>query len=340
MRRVTTESARSSEGGNDYRRCRGLSAMSFVSIKTPDWRVIAVVIGLIGSCATGLTASESANVSGSNVQTFAVSGTVRELKPDGKTAVIRHEAIPDYMDAMTMPFHARATNDLAGLQPGDTVTFRLSVTDSESWIDQVRETGRTNVPIVASAPETASEPPASPVNVVEGLSAYSFTNEFGRAINFSQFKGQAIALTFFFTRCPIPEFCPQLTKNFAAATRKLTSLPNAPTNWHFFSISFDTQADTPAVLRNYANAYGYDSNRWSFLTASPETINTVTGNFGFKFEPQGGLFTHSFLTVVLDANGFWQAGWPIGGDTSDNLVQEIIKGAMEKKLESLAAKQP
>lgn len=118
---------------------------------------------------------------------------------------------------------------------------------------------------------------------------------------------------------------------FASATRKLQSLPNAPTNWHFFSISFDTQADTPTVLRNYANAYGYDSNRWTFLTASPETINTVTRNLGFKFQPQDGLFTHNFLTVVLDANGFWQAGWPIGGDTSDNLVQEITKAAWPDK---------
>jgi protein SCO1/2 len=166
---------------------------------------------------------------------------------------------------------------------------------------------------------------------VEGLSAYAFTNEFGQPLNFRQFQGQAIALTFFFTRCPIPEFCPRLTRNFAAATRKLKSLPNAPTNWHFFSISFDTQADSPAVLRNYANAYGYDSNRWTFLTASPETINTITRNFGFNFQPQDGLFTHSFLTVVLDANGFWQAAWPIGGDTSDNLVQEIAKAASPDK---------
>ena len=280
----------------------------------------------------GCTKKESAAGSRTSLQTFVVEGTIRELKPDGKTAVIKHEAISNYMDAMTMPFRAKATIELGGLLPGDIVTFRLSVSETESWIDQVKKTGRTNVPIVPVVPETAPAPaPAEPLNIVEGLSAYTFTNEFGQPLRFSQFKGQAIGLTFFFTRCPIPEYCPRLTKNFASATRKLESMPTAPTNWHFFSISFDTQADSPAVLRAYANAYGYDSNRWTFLAASPETISTVTGNFGFSFKPDDGIFAHNFLTVVLDANGFWHAAWPIGGDTSDNLVQEIIKAAMPEK---------
>jgi protein SCO1/2 len=296
-------------------------------MKTKQWLFKASAICLVALGDAQSVAVEFANEPGTNVRTFAVSGTIKELRPDGKTAVIQHEAISNYMEAMTMPFHARTTNDLASVRSGDLVTFRLSVTDSESWIDEVRKTGRTNAPIVVSVPGTVAEQPAETINVVEGLSTHTFTNEFGQAINFRQFKGQAIGLTFFFTRCPIPEFCPRLAKNFAAATRKLESLPNGPTNWHFFSISFDTQADSPAVLRNYASAYGYDSNRWTFLTASQATINTVTRNFGFKFEPQDGLFTHNFLTVVLDARGFWQAGWPIGGDTSDNLVQEIIKAA-------------
>ncbi len=299
----------------------------FDSLKAQSITGIAVWFCIAALCAARATANESLT----NLRTFDASGAIQEVRPDGKTVVIQHDVITNYMDAMTMPFHVRATNDLVGLSPGDLVTFRLSVTESESWIDQVRKTGQTNAPIVAETVAKAEPPPAKLVNVVEGLSAFTFTNEFGQPVNFRQFKGQAIGLTFFFTRCPIPEFCPRLTKNFTAATQKLKSLPNAPTNWHFFSISFDTRADTPEVLQNYAKAYGYDSNRLTFLTASPETITTITRNFGFTFQPDGGLFTHNFLNVVLDANGFWQAAWPIGGDTSDNLVQEIIKAASPNK---------
>ncbi len=266
-----------------------------------------------------------------NVQTFVVHGTIAEVKPGGLTAVIRHEAISNYMDAMTMPFRAKTTNELSGLLPGDSVTFRLSVTDNESWIDRVRRTGRAAEPVATNLPVVAlsNDPPR--IDIVDGLAAFAFTNEFGQPLNFRDFKGQAIGLTFMFTRCPLPEYCPRLTKNFASATKKLQSLPDAPTNWHFFSISFDTQVDTPPVLRGYAKTYGYDSNRWSFVTSSQATIDEVARRFNFNFKKEGGTFTHHFFTVVLDANGDWHAGWPVGGDTSDNLVQEIVKAARPTK---------
>ena len=264
-----------------------------------------------------------------NVQEFAVRGVIREVKTDDITVVIHHEAIAGYMEPMTMPFRAKDKNVLAGLQAGDTVSFRLSVADDESWIDQITRLGHAtdgSSASISSISPTNSRIPTS-IDIVDGLATFAFTNEFGRAVKFGDFKGQAIGLTFFFTRCPLPEFCPRLTKNFAAATRKLQALPNAPTNWHFFSISFDTQVDSPAVLRSYAKSYGYDSNRWSFVTSSQTVIDEVARRFNFSFKNESGTFTHHFFTIVLDANGYWHAGWPVGGDTSDNLVEEIVKAA-------------
>ncbi len=292
----------------------------------PGWLASALFL-LVSACSE----QQRRPVSSSPMQTFEVKGTIRELKPDGVTAVIQHEAISNYMTAMTMPFRARSTNDLAGLRRGDLVAFRLSVAEEESWIDRVRKTGWTNLPDTVGLPERAPALPTNRINVVEGLAAFTFTNEFGQAVNFRQYRGQAIGLTFIFTRCPIPEYCPRLTKNFVSATRKLEALPNAPTNWHFFSISFDTEVDSPAVLRSYARAYGYDSNRWTFLTGSAESISTVARNFGFNYKREGGTFTHQFITTVLDANGAWHAAWPVGGDTSDNLVEEIVKAARPGK---------
>ena len=297
------------------------------SMKTHHVMICLGLAGFLASCGPQSPDSPSLGAARTNVQTFDVTGTVKELKTDAKTVVIRHKTITNYMEAMTMPFRVKRANELAGLQPGDTVTFRLSVTEDESWIDRVTRTGRTTEPATINAPMLAPTNAPPRVNIVDGLAALAFTNEFGRPLNFGDFKGQAIGLTFIFTRCPLPDYCPRLTKNFTSATHKLLALPNAPTNWHFFSISFDPAMDTPAVLRGYAKAYGYDSNRWSFVTSSQATIDEVARRFGFNFKNEGGTFTHHFLTLVLDANGYWHAGWPVGGDTSDNLVQAIINAA-------------
>src|ERR1700722_16919338 len=83
-------------------------------------------------------AAQAAPVSAAtNQQTFQVKGVVKELKPDGKTIVIQHEAIPNYMPAMTMPFEVHDTNELRGLQPGDIITFQMTVNDTNGWIHHI-----------------------------------------------------------------------------------------------------------------------------------------------------------------------------------------------------------
>ncbi|MBI3878805.1 MAG: SCO family protein [Verrucomicrobia bacterium] len=266
--------------------------------------------------------------------TFAVRGVIRELKPDGH-AVIAHEEITNYMAAMTMPFRLRDTNELRGLAPGDAIRFQLHVAAGESWIDGLVKTGRADPAAKSSGAPSADEPISpstnAPTTLAEYLSGITFTNEQGRVVRWREFEGQAIGLTFFFTRCPLPEYCPRLSKNLAGASAKLTAMPNTPTNWHLLSVTFDPQFDTPAVLRSYAQFYGADSNRWSFLTAAPGDIATFARLFGLNYERDGGTINHDFRTVVIDAAGGVRAVWPIGGDTTDLLVTEMVKAAARNK---------
>jgi protein SCO1/2 len=190
-----------------------------------------------------------------NVASFPVVGVIKELQPDGRTLVVRHEVVTNYMDAMTMPFRVKDAAALAGLQPGDEISFRLLVTEDESWIEQIAKTGRT-IPVTNAVGSAA--PSAAP-NGDSSLLDFKFTNEFGQSVAFSDFKGRAVAFTFFYTRCPIPEYCPRLMKNFVEASAKLKSLPNAPTNWQLLAITFDTQFDTPEVLRAYGRQFTLDS---------------------------------------------------------------------------------
>ena len=254
---------------------------------------------------------------------YSVTGEVREVRAATGTLVIRHEEVPGFMPAMTMPFSMATTNDLAGLAPGDQLRFRLTVSNEQSWIDRiVRVTSADGSK--TPAPESAAEMPAG-FNIHK-MPDFAFTNEFGQPVSLQTLDGTAFAFTFFFTRCPVPEYCPRLAKNFAAASEKLKSQPAAPTNWRLFSISFDPH-DTPAVLRDYAARYHYDSNRWTFLTAPPEQIREMARGFGLKISDENGVFNHSFMTAVFDPTGRLQRRWPLGGDTSEALVTELIRAA-------------
>ena len=73
------------------------------------------------------------------------------------------------------------------------------------------------------------------------------TNQSGQAFHLGEFKGRALAFTFFFSRCPLPTFCPLMNRNLAAVQRALQSEVTR-TNWQLLSISFDPEFDTPAHL--------------------------------------------------------------------------------------------
>jgi len=260
-----------------------------------------------------------------NAQAFPVKGVVEELKSDGHTVVIRHEEITNYMASMTMPFRAREAKELAGLKPGDAITFRLLVSGDESWIDRVVRHGQTSPAEPAPAPVGVATNAPRAFRLTD-IPDFALTNEFGQPVSLRGFKGRALALTFFFTRCPIPEYCPRLTKNFQGAIQKLEAAPAGPTNFHFLSVSFDPM-DTPILLRAYARQYHYDSNHWSFITGHPEQVRELARGFGVPIAADGAGYSHGFRTAIFDAAGQLQTMWPVGGDMTDPIVAEIIKAA-------------
>jgi protein SCO1/2 len=146
-------------------------------------------------------------------------------------------------------------------------------------------------------------------------------------VSLGDFRGQALAITFFFTRCPIPDFCPRLSKNFEEASRKLHATPNAPTNWHFLSISFDPEFDTPSVLKTYAEHYQYDPKHWSFLTGPTDKIRELAAQSDVTFDRDGAFFNHNFRTLIIDAAGHLQMMFPTSGDLSEPITSEILKAA-------------
>jgi len=237
------------------------------------------------------------------LRVFTVNGIVKETEHADNTLIVEHEAIPDFMPAMTMPFKVKNPVELEGLQPGNAIKFRLSVAENRSWIDQIRKIDALTQNELPPRPAIRVVREVEPLEVGDLLPNYRFTNELGRVFSFEDYKGEALAITFIFTRCPIPEFCPLMSKQFTAVQNRLASMPEAPTNWHLFSVSFDPHYDTPAILKGYAKIYGYDPEHWSFVTGSMIDIDAITEQFGLPVVQDGGSLSHKLRTVVVDAQG-------------------------------------
>ncbi len=269
-----------------------------------------------------------------NQQVFQVKGVVLEVNPSEKTVRIRHEEVPGYMPAMTMPFDVKNTNELAGLAPGDAVSFRMIVTERDGWIDHIRKSAQSATNSQPIAPTTGVLRLArdvEPLQTGDLLPWYHFTNQFGQGVNTAQFKGQALAINFLFTRCPFPAFCPFTANNFAEAQAKLLALQNAPTNWHLLTISFDPEFDRPDVLKAYGERYKYDPNRWTLATGDIVDITAIGEQLGLMFwRDETGLLSHNLRAAVLDPSGRVQKIFTGNTWTSDELVAELVKAMRGK----------
>lgn len=244
---------------------------------------------------------------------FTVRGVVRDFPAGGRALLIRHEDIPGYMPKMTMELTLADTNEARGLAIGDTIEFRLVARADDHFIDRIRRLGgetngtpaRTNAPSQAAstnpapaAVRVAELKPGDPVPDLELL------DEQGHALRLGELRGRAVAFTFFFTRCPLPDFCPRMNRNFREAREQLRRSGVGAANWLFLSISFDAEFDSPAVLKAHAGMYrGADPEGWRFASAGPAALATLLPAFDLKVTRDGGSFSHNLRTVVMDPRG-------------------------------------
>lgn len=233
---------------------------------------------------------------------YEARGTIREISLDRRTALIRHEAIRGYMPAMTMELSVLDPKEFENINPGDEIDFRLVVTEESHWIDQVRAR-KTSAHPVAPAPAGNPLGDTRPVRPGALVPDFGLTSETGGKLRLSDFRGQVVALTFIFTRCPLPDFCPRMSKGFAQAGSLLNS-EGAPKSWQLLSISFDPEFDTPKVLSNYAKLYrGSDTTNWLFAAADPANLGALSASLDLVLTRNGGSISHNLRTVVIDPKG-------------------------------------
>lgn len=260
-------------------------------------------------------------------QAFETRGVVRVLPEGGNTLVVRHEEIPGYMPKMTMELNVRDTNEIAGLQRDDEITFRLVANADTHWIENIRRVGRaTNSPTVTTSATTGEIAALQPGELLPDA---ELLTEDGRTVRFSDFRGKAVALTFIFSRCPLPDYCPRMGNYFAKAREIISSQPNAPTNWQFLSISFDPEFDTPAQLKSYGNSYrGGNPDRWLFASASLPVLARLAPQFDLMLaREEGGSISHNLRTAVLDPHGRLARQFDGNRWTSEELAAAVATAA-------------
>jgi len=260
-------------------------------------------------------------------RTFQVRGTVRGLDADGKTIRIAHEEVPGYMPAMTMPFTASDPRLLRGLAKGDTVAFQLVVTENDSWVDRIDriDEGGSGSASRAAAPSAARE--LERVQIGEVVPDFELVDQNGGPIHLGDFKGQAVLLTFIYTRCPIPNFCPLTSKNFAELQKRLGK--EFPDRFKLLSVSIDPAFDKPDVLKHYGARYEADERHWRLGTGSPEQTDRVADLMGLMREPENGFISHDLRTALIGPDGRLVHVWKSNVWTPyevQRLVRETLTG--------------
>lgn len=256
---------------------------------------------------------------------FQVRGVVQGLPPDHGTIAIEHEDIPGFMPSMTMPFSARDEKEIAGLKVGDAISFRLNVTRQDSWIDQVHKIDRVSVHLPTPAAVSPSQASARSERLHEGdaMPDFKLSDESGKQVTLETFRGHPFVLTFIFTRCPLPNFCPRMSHNFAELQKAIQESSGPLAAARLLSISFDPEHDTPQVLREYGQTEGADFNIWTFATGSRAEIERLTKAFSVLVQPEQGTISHSLATALVGRDGKIKKIWRGNGWRPEEVTHEL-----------------
>jgi protein SCO1/2 len=242
---------------------------------------------------------------------FTLQGQVLALQPERKSVELKHGEVKGFMPAMTMPYEVRDAALLSGLAPGDLVTAELVVESNTAYLRAIKKVG--TAPL-EQAPAVAEEAPTASAGFEllkpgEAAPEAHFVDQDGRPRDFASFKGQPTVITFIYTKCPMPTFCPLLDRNFAAVQNKLETDPSLTAlkgRVQLVSVSFDPVTDTPAVLKKHAQTLGADRRVWTFLTGDRDAIDQFASRFGVQVtraESDPRDITHNLRTALLGADG-------------------------------------
>jgi protein SCO1/2 len=269
--------------------------------------------------------------SAQNFKVYKLRGKVVSTGVAKGDVILNHEAIPGFMEAMTMPYKLKDASILSELHAGDAITADVMVSQ-----DPNADVLLDHIVVVAQGkpdyrPAVLYHVPAAG----DAVPDFKLRNQDGRPISLSQFKGEALLITFIYTRCPLPDFCPRVTRNFAEVNRELAVNPALYAKTHLLCVSFDPEHDTPERLRAYGATYiGSDAagafEHWDFAVPEEPVLKQMAQYFdvGITNGPDDTI-THTLSTTLIGPDGkvvrFYPGNeWTVEQVAAD--VKELLAG--------------
>jgi len=243
-----------------------------------------------------------------------------------------HEAIPGFMDAMVMPYKLKDASILSEMHPGDVITADVLVSrdpNADVLLDHI---------VVVAQGKPDYRPPVSYHVPAPGdaVPDFKLRNQDGRPIRLAQFKGKALLITFIYTRCPRPDFCPRVTFNFSEVNKQLAADPALYAKTHLLCVSFDPEHDTPDRLRAYGATYiGSDAKtaftHWDFAVPEKPVLNEMAKFFdvGITSGPDDTI-THTLSTTLIGPDGKVVRFYP-GNEWTIEQVTADVKQVLGRK---------
>ncbi|MGA3334378.1 MAG: SCO family protein [Terracidiphilus sp.] len=285
-----------------------------------------LAIAALAGCHSSSTSGSQAPAS-SSFTVYHLRGKIVSTDVAHGIVAVDHEAIPGFMDAMTMPYQLKDPSIASDLHRGDTITADVLVSKSAEETVVLD-----HIVVIAQAkpdykPTVFYHVPA-PGDVVPD---FKLRNQDGRAVHLEQFRGKALLLTFIYTRCPLPNFCPLITHNFAVVDRQLAASPELYAKTHLLCVSFDPEHDTPARLRAYGAEYiGSEAKNafahWDFAVPTKPELLEMAKFFDVGITPGADdTITHTLSTTLIDARGKVAQFYPGNEWTPEQVMADVKK---------------
>jgi protein SCO1 len=277
-------------------------------------------LSIFGGCRSDQRAAEDKGAA-----TYQIKGIVVSSDSAKGMVTIDTEAIPGLMGAMIMPYKLAQPGVATELHQGDHVMARLRISPSASVLDQIDVTAQAKPDY---KPEKFYNVP-TPGQMVPN---FKFLNQSGKTITMEQFHGKVLLVTFIYTRCPLPDYCIRMSRNFATIQHQLAADPDLYNKTHLLSISFDPEHDTPKVLRSYGNAYtGSEAfSHWDFAAPSPAELDKVDQFFDVGVSSgSNNTLTHSLSTAIIAPSGKVFRWYPSNDWDPSSVVHDIKQAAAQ-----------
>ena len=231
---------------------------------------------------------------------YELRGQILTIDSARQEITIKHEDIKGFMPGMTMPFKVSTAALLEGRAPGDLVRATLVVNETQGVLTAIERTGH------APLTERPARPRVDALNPGDEVPDVALVDETGATRRLSEWRGRTLALTLIYTRCPRPDYCPLMDRNFAAVQQHLATDEQLRSKVHLFSVSFDPEFDSPPVLAKHATRAGADPGTWSFVTGDRDDVDGFAGRFGvsvMRGDTNAQEILHNLRTAVIDERG-------------------------------------